>query len=88
MRERVSNNIGQASDQTVASLVLTEHVVVSVPADTEIYMILEKPIKESGQTSRAQLPLQTASQPSVEELRQLIQLQRELNQTAVTKAPE
>jgi hypothetical protein len=88
LRERVSNNIGQASDQTVASLALTEHFVVSVPADTEIYMILEKPIKESGQTSRAQLPLQTASQPSVEELRQLIQLQRELNQTAVTKPPE
>jgi hypothetical protein len=38
LRERVSNNIGQASAQTVANLVLTEQIVVPVPADTEIYV--------------------------------------------------
>jgi hypothetical protein len=32
LRARVSNNIGQASDQTVANLLLTEHSVVSIPA--------------------------------------------------------
>jgi hypothetical protein len=84
LRERVSNNIGQASDQTVANLALTEHVVVSVPADTEIYVILQKPVKESVQAPRVQSP-QAASQPSIEELRQLMQLQRELNQNAATK---
>jgi hypothetical protein len=88
LRERVSNNIGQSSDQTVANLALTEHLVVSVPADTEIYVILQKPAKENVQSPRLQLP-STGSQPSIEELRQLMQLQRELNQTAATKpAPE
>jgi hypothetical protein len=73
------------TDQTLANLALTEHIVVSVPADTEIYVILQKPAKESVQGSRAQVPSQTTSQPSIEELRQLMQLQRDLNQTAVTK---
>lgn len=87
LRERVSNNIGQASDQTVGNLAITEHIVVSVPADTEIYVILQKPAKESVQSSRAQLPSQTASQPSIEQLRQLMQLQRELSQ-ATKPVPE
>src|SRR5260370_18737177 len=85
LRERVSNNIGQASDQTVSNLAITEHIVVSVPANTEIYVILQKPAKESTQSPRVQLPSQAASQPSIEELRQLMQLQRELNQTAASK---
>jgi hypothetical protein len=88
LRERVSNNIGQASDQTVANLALTEHIVVSVPAAIEIYVILRKPAKEKIQSPRVQLPSQTVSQPSVEELRQLMQLRRELNQTAAAKPPE
>lgn len=85
LRERVSNNIGQSSDQTIANLALTEHIVVSVPADTEIYVILQKPAKDNVQSPRLQQPSQTGSQPSIEELRQLMQLQRELNQTAATK---
>lgn len=89
LRERVANNIGQASDQTVANLALTERIVVSVPADTEIYVILQKATKENSQNSRVQLPSQAATQPSIEELRQLMQLQRELNQPGTTKpAPE
>jgi hypothetical protein len=86
LRERVSNNIGQASDHTVANLALTEHVVVSVPADTEIYVILLKPVKEGGQAQYAAPPQQSTAQPSVEELRQLMQLQRELNQSQTTAA--
>jgi hypothetical protein len=85
LRERVSNNIGQSSDQMVANLALTEHIVVSVPADTEIYVILQKPVKENVQGPSVQVPSQSARQPSIEELRQLMELQRELNQTAAAK---
>jgi hypothetical protein len=87
LRERVANNIGQAGDQTVANLALTERIVVSVPADTEIYVILQKAAKENVQTSRVQPPT-VPSQANIEELRQLMQLQRELNQTSGTKEPE
>jgi hypothetical protein len=88
LRERVANNIGQAGDQTVANLALTERIVVSVPADTEIYVILQKAAKKNSQSSRVQLPPQAATQPSIEELRQLMQLQRELNQGMIKPVPE
>jgi Bacterial conjugation TrbI-like protein len=88
LRERVANNIGQASDQTVANLALTERIVVSVPADTEIYVILQKAAKESGQSSRLTVPSQSVNQPNIDELRQLMLLQRELNQGMTKPAPE
>jgi hypothetical protein len=58
-----------------------------VPDDTEIYVILQKAAKENIQTSRLQAP-PAPRQASIEELRQLLQLQRELNQTSGTKSPE
>ena len=42
LRERVSNNVGEASDEQVSGLALTEHVVVTIPANTAIYVVLEK----------------------------------------------
>lgn len=87
LRERVTNNIGQASDQTVANLALTEHIVVSVPADTEIYVVLQKPAKQVVQESHTQYPpSRSMGQPNIDELRQLLQLQREMNQSLTTKA--
>jgi len=87
LRERVTNNIGQASDQTLANLALTEHIAVSVPADTEIYVVLQAPAKQIIQESHTQTsPSKPLSQPNIDELRQLLQLQREMNQSFTTKA--
>jgi hypothetical protein len=90
LREKVSSNIAQSSDQEVAKLAITEHLVVSVPADTEIYVVLQKPAKQITQNRPAQVPLptQTMDQPGIEELRQLLRLQRELNQAAPKKTAE
>ena len=83
---RLTNNIGQASDQSVASLALTEHGVVSVPAGTEIYVILQRTAKERLiQNPHAHSLSPLSSQPSMDELRQLLQLQRELNQTPIPR---
>ena len=73
----MTNNIGQASDQTVANLALTEHIIVTVPADTEIYVVLQKPAKQVVQESRPQSPAAPSiSQPNIDELRQLLQRKR------------
>jgi Bacterial conjugation TrbI-like protein. len=91
LREKVSNNISQSSDQEIAKLAVTEHLVISVPADTEIYVVLQKTTKQHIQDHHPQLPAQaqTVNQLNIEELRQLLQLQRELNQTSGAKpAPE
>lgn len=83
MRERLGDNIGLASDQQVTKLALTEHVVVSLSAGTPIYIV----IQESGRQRRSDaetLPrsAQAGNSPSTQELRELLQLQRELNQAA------
>src|SRR6185437_12541344 len=71
LRERVTSNIGQASDKTVANLALSEHIIVSVPADTEIYVVLQKPAKQVAQQSQMQPQSSVSvSQPKIDELRQ------------------
>ncbi len=78
LRERVGNNIGLASDQQLASLALTQRIVVSVPAGREIYVVLEKRAKELPPSKQ---PSEASSQTNIEELRRLLQLQREMSQT-------
>ena len=82
LRERVSNNIAQASDQEINRLAVTEHLVVSVPADTEIYVILQKPTSgmPAVRSDNASSQVPTVSRQNVEQLRQLLQLQKELSQ--------
>ena len=60
---------------------------MSVPAETEIYVVLQKRAKQVVQESHTQSTAsQSASQLNIDELRQLLQLQREMNQSLTTKA--
>jgi type IV secretory pathway VirB10-like protein len=85
LRERVGNNIGEAGDALMSRTDLTKHIVVTIPADIPIYVVLE-------QAPKANLPWHQPGQydahASVEELRQLLQLQQELNQSAASKQGE
>jgi hypothetical protein len=82
LRGRVVSNIGQASDQEVERLAVTERIVVSIPAGMEIYVVLEKQAKESA--SAIPTPRQALSNSSTtEQLRQLLELQKELNDSTV-----
>ena len=84
MRERVSNNIGEASDEQISRLAITSHIVVTVSADTPMYVVLEQTPKADA----ASVPSDDRSNRSLttnaEELRQLLQLKRELNQSSGT----
>jgi hypothetical protein len=84
LRERLSNNIGQAADQQLNTLASSQQVVVSFAAGTEIYVVLEKLSLSPEQ--RLPSPTAQAKQRNVEELRQLLQLQRELDQSAAAPA--
>ena len=42
MRERMSNNIGEASDEEISRIAITSRIVVTVDADTPIYVVLEQ----------------------------------------------
>ena len=42
IRMRIADNIGNASDEQILRMMTMEHIVVSVPAGTEIYVVFEK----------------------------------------------
>ncbi len=88
MRERVGNNIGEAGDEEVSRLAVTQHIVVTISADTPIYVVLEQTPKSnqaSLQPSGRGVP--TSNSANVEQLRQLLQLQQELNQSSASNQP-
>jgi type IV secretory pathway VirB10-like protein len=85
MRERLASNIGETGDEEVSRRAVNQEIVVTVSAGIPIYVVLQ-------QTARSnQLPpipgsrsLPAASAASVDQLRQLLQLQLELNQSTAT----
>jgi type IV secretory pathway VirB10-like protein len=42
IRMRIADNVGNASDEQIMKMMAMEHIVVSVPAGTEFYVIFEK----------------------------------------------
>ena len=84
IRERVSTNIGESADQEVTRFTVTEHIVVSISANTPVYVVLQKAAKSvpESQGSRAETSGSARNGDSAESLRQLLQLQRELTQGA------
>ena len=88
MRERVSNNVGQAGDEEVSRLAITQHIVVTISADTPIYVVLEQPPKPNqGSLQPSARSVPTSTSANAEQLRQLLQLQQELNQTSTSNQP-
>jgi hypothetical protein len=90
MRERVSNNVGEAGDEEVSRLAITQHIVVTISADTPIYVVLEQTPKTnqvSQQPSARSAP--TSNSANIDQLRQLLQLQQELSQSPTSnQSPE
>jgi hypothetical protein len=78
VRERLSNNVGEAGDEEVSRLSVTQQIVVTIPANREIYVVLEQAPKPNA---TSQQPGVRGTQPNMnaEQLRQLLELQRELN---------
>jgi len=88
MRERVSNNVGEAGDEEVSLLSITQHIVVTISADTPIYVVLEQTPKASqGPLQPSGRAVPTSNSANVEQLRQLLQLQQELNQSSASNQP-
>jgi hypothetical protein len=84
LRDRMARNIGIAGDQELNSLAFNQNIVVTLPGNTRFYIVLEKSSAPGGaQLRRGNLARQEASNvrlPGVDELRQLIQLRRELSE--------
>ncbi len=89
MRERVSNNIGETGDEEVSRLAVNQQIVVTVSAGAPVYVVLEQTPK-SNQPSTQTSPRNTTTSNSAngDQLRQLLQLQQELNQSATSQAAQ
>lgn len=57
MRMQVANNIGNAGDEQIMQMLTMEHIVVSVPAGTEVYVVFEKSTAANSQGSDKTIPI-------------------------------
>ncbi len=84
LRERIATNIGMAADQELNRLAFNQNIVVTVPGNTRFYLVLQKTAGGAGAdprpTGTASRELNTTRLPSLEELRELMQLKRELSE--------
>src|SRR5579884_2194695 len=101
LRERIASNAGLAGEQEMMNLAMNEQIVVTVPANTRFFIVLQ----DSGGERTPAMLAPAGSQPGIQyagsgnsglptaqELRELIELKSELNRmyrdVAVTRASE
>ena len=82
MRERAASNIGETGDEEISRLAVNQQIVVTVPAGAPIYLVLQQAPKSNQipAASRAR-GVAAANTASTDQLRQLLRLQQELNQS-------
>jgi ABC-type dipeptide/oligopeptide/nickel transport system ATPase component len=86
LRERLADNIGMAGQDEINTLSANQNIVVTVPGNTRFYVVVEKGSSEEARrpvprpTDAGNGNLSAGKAPTLEELRQLIQLRSELNQ--------
>lgn len=95
LRDRMAANIGMAGDQKLNSLGSNQNIVVTVPANTRFYIVMEKGEQANGAAARSAAAGRNGnpSVPSIDDLRQLMQLRRELSEmyqqpSAAESAPQ
>lgn len=89
MRERAASNIGETGDEEVSRLAVNQQIVVTVSAGVPIYVVLQQTPKSNqplAQTSPRNSP--TSNSSNADQLRQLLQLQQELNQSTSSQAAQ
>jgi hypothetical protein len=86
LRERLADNVGMAGQDEINTISANQSIVVTVPGNTRFYVVVEKgTFEEVGKpvprpTDAGNGNLSAGKAPTLEELRQLIQLRSELNQ--------
>jgi hypothetical protein len=84
LRERVANNVGVAGDEELNELAFNQNIVVTVPGNIRFYIVLGTgAVGRDAGSKQAVAPVpagsRVATTPSLEELRQLMQLRQELS---------
>ena len=102
MRERLADNVATAGQEELNGLALNQNLVVTLPGNTRFYIVVQKPSSDHGGTTSGTRSTGTSTAgftggvPTLEELRQLMQLRSEINelytqassQTAIQPQPQ
>ncbi len=85
LRERVANNVGIAGDEELNVLGFNQNIVVTVPGNTRFYIVLAaspggRDVGSRRAATSVPVGSKAATMPSLEELRQLMQLRQELSE--------
>jgi type IV secretory pathway VirB10-like protein len=86
MRERLADNLALAGQEQLNGLAFNQNLVVTVPGNTRFYIVLQKasPDRGNGGPTTGNGGLKNATVngglPTLEEIRQLIQLRREISE--------
>lgn len=87
LRERLADNIGMAGQDEINTLAANQTIVVTVPGNTRFYIVVERGSSDQQTGKPGVRPADASSVslgggkvPTLEELRELMQLKNELNQ--------
>jgi len=86
LRERIADNVANAGQGELNELSFNQNIVVTIPGNTRFYLVLQKGGADLGagtnvhSTGTAAAAVGSGNVPTLEELRELMQLRRELNQ--------
>jgi hypothetical protein len=79
LRDRLASNIALAGEQELMNAVYSQNISVTVPANTRFYVVLQKAAVNSAPSSTPATTSQSVEVPTVQELRELMDLRREIN---------
>jgi hypothetical protein len=80
LRDRLASNVALAGEQELTNAAYAQNISVTVPANTRFYVVLQKPAVATTTPARIVEPAaQSAEIPTVQELRELMDLRREIN---------
>jgi hypothetical protein len=86
MRERLADNVATAGQDQMNNLAFSQNLVVTLPGNTRFYIVVQKSTSDHAETSSGthntstNAAGMTAGAPTLEELRQLMELRREINE--------
>jgi type IV secretory pathway VirB10-like protein len=86
MRERLADNVATAGQEGLNGLAFNQNLVVTLPGNTRFYIVVQKPSSDHMGTTSGTRNTGTSTAgftggvPTLEELRQLMQLRSEINE--------
>ena len=86
MRERLADNVATAGQEELNGLAFNQNLVVTLPGNTRFYIVVQKPASDHTGTTTGTRNTGTSTAgftggvPTLEELRQLMQLRSEINE--------